>query len=276
MSDYKPESFKTWVDSEPQNVSYPAGENVTYPVMPERMVTRSQYDQVCRERDEWKTRAAELMKPITADELADAASISRDEWLRLLLSLKAASVRVAELESRYVGQRADCGHLKSLTIGVLGSPISGTCVGCLADKAQARVAELERRDSEWVHDCGRLQIERDEAQAHAARLAETVNWIRSQLPPDDTYAFLSRLEGRVIVTLATTPAESFDYLEETLESFIQEPEAMQEIMRQHNLKIDNLDDPMQKLAFTFYFKIVAIAEHARAAVEAAKAKGGER
>lgn len=255
MSDYKPVSFKAWTDDEPQNVTYPAGENVTYPVMPERVITQAEYDQACRERDEWKTRAAEL-----ENSQAMASKV-----------LESRLIKITELER----------------------------VNVMLSGANFKLAESEAK---W--------------QAHAARFAETLHWIRSQLPPDDTYAFLSRLEGRVIVTLAATPADSLARLEmdmqnagaqalaklllnddgsgelspgpcadalaylraleDTLESFVQEPEAMQEIMRQHNLKIDNLDDPMQKLAFTFYSKIVAIAEHARAAVEAAKAKGGER
>lgn len=35
-----------------------------------------------------------------------------------------------------------------------------------------------------------------------------------------------------------------------------------EIMRKNNLVLDNLDDPMQKLAFTFYTELVAIAMQA--------------
>jgi hypothetical protein len=39
---------------------------------------------------------------------------------------------------------------------------------------------------------------------------------------------------------------------------------MQSIMRTHGLKIDNLDDPMQKLAFTFYSEIAQMSEESRA------------
>jgi hypothetical protein len=41
------------------------------------------------------------------------------------------------------------------------------------------------------------------------------------------------------------------------------PKDMQDIMRHNGLKIDNLEDPMQKLAFTFYCELVQIAEAAR-------------
>jgi hypothetical protein len=50
-----------------------------------------------RELDADFVRLSELLKPITADELADRASISRDEWYRLLLSLREAQAHAARL-----------------------------------------------------------------------------------------------------------------------------------------------------------------------------------
>jgi hypothetical protein len=41
-----------------------------------------------------------------------------------------------------------------------------------------------------------------------------------------------------------------------------QPEGV-EIMRKHNLKIDNLDEPMQKLAFSFYTDLCEIENKAR-------------
>src|SRR3990167_7366666 len=210
------------------------GERVTYPAERERIVLRAEYEQMQKRAEEaearlkivdenWailharqrerateaEARATELLKPISADDLADASSILRDEWYRLLLSLL------------------------------------------------------------------RLKRERDEAQAHAAKLAEVceqliayrdragaINW---QLEKADDYHRMIR------AALSATPAASLAYLralEETLESFIQIPDAMREIMRQNGLTIDNLDDPMQKLALTFYSEIVGVAQHALATVEA--------
>jgi hypothetical protein len=48
------------------------------------------------------------------------------------------------------------------------------------------------------------------------------------------------------------------------------PQEIHEIMRREGLKIDNHDDPMQKLAFTIYTKLVSVVsglEHALAAME---------
>ena len=42
------------------------------------------------------------------------------------------------------------------------------------------------------------------------------------------------------------------------------PGEIQQIMRKHGLRIDNHNDPMQKLAFTIYTKLVALAEQADA------------
>ena len=110
------------------------------------------------------------------------------------LSASSSAARVTELENRYVGQRSDCGHLKGLTVGVLGSPISETCIGCLTDKAQARVAELER-DNHY------LEGQRDEAQAHAARLAAALKSLA------DDNIFDGDIE-KAQVALSATPAES--------------------------------------------------------------------
>jgi hypothetical protein len=41
---------------------------------------------------------------------------------------------------------------------------------------------------------------------------------------------------------------------------------MQAIMRKHGLVIDNLDDPMQKLAFTLYTELVEISLQAEQAL----------
>jgi hypothetical protein len=54
---------------------------------------------------------------------------------------------------------------------------------------------------------------------------------------------------------------------EELEAFARwaqqkQPEALA-IMEKHGLKIDNLKDPMQKLAFTFYTSLVEIEMKAR-------------
>lgn len=45
------------------------------------------------------------------------------------------------------------------------------------------------------------------------------------------------------------------------------PGDMQEIMRKNNIVIDNHGDPMQKLAFTFYSRIVSLAKKARELIE---------
>lgn len=45
------------------------------------------------------------------------------------------------------------------------------------------------------------------------------------------------------------------------------PQAMQQIMKDNGLAIDDLGDPMQKLAFTFYTELVQQAELARRLLE---------
>lgn len=47
---------------------------------------------------------------------------------------------------------------------------------------------------------------------------------------------------------------------------------MQDIMRRHGFKIDNLEDPMQKLAFTLYTALCELDNKAQPAI--AKARGG--
>jgi hypothetical protein len=46
-----------------------------------------------------------------------------------------------------------------------------------------------------------------------------------------------------------------------------QPARAQELMRQNGLKIDDLDDPMQKLAFTFYSMLVEAAHRAETIIE---------
>lgn len=50
-----------------------------------------------------------------------------------------------------------------------------------------------------------------ELEAHAGRLASFVSWCQSQVPPADTYGFLSELEKR-LAALSATPGDSLAYL----------------------------------------------------------------
>lgn len=61
-----------------------------------------------------------------------------------------------------------------------------------------------------------------------------------------------------------------EQLAEALGKCAAKPNAMQEIMRKHNLKIDDLADPMQKLAFTFYTELCESAHEAQAILDAMK------
>lgn len=56
-------------------------------------------------------------------------------------------------------------------------------------------------------------------------------------------------------------------LEEVLEKVVQRPVECQEIMRKNDLKIDNLEDKMQKLAFTFYTDLVDLSQQAEQALK---------
>lgn len=59
-------------------------------------------------------------------------------------------------------------------------------------------------------------------------------------------------------------------IKEWLERVANRPEAMQAIMAKHDLKIANHQDPMQKLAFTFYSEIVEMAMFARDVLDGEK------
>ena len=61
--------------------------------------------------------------------------------------------------------------------------------------------------------------------------------------------------------------EIMQQLSKLVEEVINSPIEMQEIMRKNNLKIDNLDDSMQKLAFTFYTRIVSLSSKAEHILE---------
>ena len=53
---------------------------------------------------------------------------------------------------------------------------------------------------------------------------------------------------------------------EACKKAIARPEEVQRIMRANNLKIDNMDDPYQGLAFTLYTMLVESANEAEAAI----------
>jgi hypothetical protein len=46
------------------------------------------------------------------------------------------------------------------------------------------------------------------------------------------------------------------------------PSAMVEMMRRNNLVLENLDDPMTKLAFTLYSEMLELADAAKSALQA--------
>ena len=85
------------------------------------------------------------------------------------------------------------------------------------DAALLRIAKLERRDGEWVHDCGRLQEKLDTAQAHAARLVDVCKQLigyrdragalNFQLEKADDYHRMIR------AALSAVPAELLNELE---------------------------------------------------------------
>ena len=61
---------------------------------------------------------------------------------------------------------------------------------------------------------------------------------------------------------------------DVLRKSIARPAIMLEIMRKYDLKIDNLDDPMQKLALTFYTELCQQASDAEAALSAPDTQAG--
>jgi hypothetical protein len=75
---------------------------------------------------------------------------------------------------------------------------------------------------------------------------------------------------------------SEDRLADAIQRFLEEPDPLEhlielakgaapkarEIMRKHDLSIDDLDDPMQKLAFTFYTDLCEVGDAAEAVEEA--------
>ena len=56
--------------------------------------------------------------------------------------------------------------------------------------------------------------------------------------------------------------DKIEQLRDALEFALEAPEEIQKIMTDNSLVIDNLDDKMQKLAFTIYTKLVAVADKA--------------
>ena len=143
-----------------------------------------------------EARIAELLKPITADGLASAASISRDEFYRLLLAVREAEARanIADDLCQHAQERA------------------GEWQG-MAFTAEARAAELERELAEWKSAAHgqmdmtmKIQRERDEAQAHAARLAACV---QSWVDLDSTTLF-----SDVQTIISASPADSLRHYQE--------------------------------------------------------------
>lgn len=59
-------------------------------------------------------------------------------------------------------------------------------------------------------------------------------------------------------------------MEEVLERARKAPFEAQNIMREHGFKFDNLDDPMQKWAFTFYTMLCELSEGVRQLKEEAE------
>ncbi len=51
-------------------------------------------------------------------------------------------------------------------------------------------------------------------------------------------------------------------IRDALEFALEAPSEIQKIMKDNNLVINDLDDKMQKLAFTIYTKLVAVADKA--------------
>ena len=81
--------------------------------------------------------------------------------------------------------------------------------------------------------------------------------------PDFPYGTVPEDEARANARLIAAAPEMYD---EMNRAFLQ-PARAQELMRQNDLKIDDLDDPMQKLAFTFYSMLVEAAHRAETIIE---------
>lgn len=65
-------------------------------------------------------------------------------------------------------------------------------------------------------------------------------------------------------------------LRAVLEAVANAPSVVQEMMRRNGLKIDNLDEPMQKLAFSLYTDLVSLAAVAQAALDEKHAPKGDQ
>lgn len=101
---------------------------------------------------------------------------------------------------------------------------------------------------------------------------------RGRTPPKGSNNLLDLahlLDNHDIATLEElkTKFDLFQDMLEALKGVVTKQEQMLSIMRENNLKIDDLDDPMQKLAFTFYTEICDSALCAENLIH--RAEGGE-
>jgi hypothetical protein len=99
-------------------------------------------------------------------------------------------------------------------------------------------------------DYDALQAELAQARADARRLTQE---------RDDERRAANGLNADV-----TALGTQVQRLRDFIAPLIEKPKEMQALMRKHGLKIDDLDNPMQKLAFTLYTELCEIAHNADA------------
>jgi hypothetical protein len=89
---------------------------------------------------------------------------------------------------------------------------------------------------------------------------------------DGALCFYSDLEEYVKQEVGLVKKEN-ERLREALEKSLIKPETMQNVMRENNIAINDLKDPMQKLAFTLYTELVELKDIAQAALKQTEGGG---
>jgi len=105
---------------------------------------------------------------------------------------------------------------------------------------------------------------------------ENINWLHGTIvcgtreyPYSRIASLCHDLDLEENMADALTLASALE-MKEVCKNVMARPEKAQEIMRKNKLAIDDLDDPMQKLAFTFYSMMVGSAAEAERVLERAK------
>ena len=114
-----------------------------------------------------------------------------------------------------------------------------------------------------------------DGQAALDQTNNTIAHLQARLAEVERECTEAIIKKNAAVDRADTLQREHAELKGALGKAVTKPKEMQDLMRKHGLKIDNLDDSMQKLAFTFYTELCELSREAENVLEHSARPGEE-